>query len=140
MEVEPTGMRELDRETCLQRLADHPVRVGRLAFLSEGYPVILPINYAIDRGTVVFKTSLGSKLDHVAGGASVAFEVDRVDADWLQGWSVLVQGRAAEVSELSEVARLRGLDLQTWAPGRRDRFVVITPERMTGREIVPPER
>lgn len=133
---EPTGLRELGHDECLGRLSGHEARVGRLAFVADGFPVVLPVNYTMHRGDVVFRTAIGTKLDHVRRGEPVAFEVDEVDPTWRAGWSVLVQGTAHEVGDLAEVSALQRVRLPTWAAGRRDRFVRIAAERMTGREIV----
>jgi len=35
--------------------------VGRLAVWLEDHPEIFPINYAVDHGTVVFRSSAGTK-------------------------------------------------------------------------------
>jgi uncharacterized protein len=139
MEVEPTGFAVLSREECLQHLASHTARIGRLAFVVDGWPVVLPLNYALHHGEVVFRTSLGSKLDHVSRGEPVAFEVDQVDEEWRTGWSILIQGRGHEVTDLAEVGGLRRLPLQPWATGRRDRYVRISAERMSGRQIITPD-
>ena len=136
MEGEGNGLRELSREECLQHLASHAGRIGRLAFVVAGAPLNLPVNYAVHRGRVIFRTSLGTKLDHVTRGAKVAFEVDDVDPDWRSGWSVVVQGTAEEVTDLHEVSELRRLQLQSWVAGRRDRYVRIEPTSVTGRELV----
>lgn len=133
---EVTGLRELSRDGCMARLAAHDARVGRLAFVADGFPVVLPVNYAVHRGRIVFRTSLGSKLDHVSRGEQVAFQVDEVDPTWRAGWSVLIQGTAEEVADLSEIAALQRIRLQTWAAGRRDRYVRVEARNVTGREIV----
>jgi nitroimidazol reductase NimA-like FMN-containing flavoprotein (pyridoxamine 5'-phosphate oxidase superfamily) len=59
-------MIHLSREECLELLAVH--RFGRLAVvMSNGAPVIRPINYVFDRSSqsVVFRTARGSKLHAV---------------------------------------------------------------------------
>jgi Pyridoxamine 5'-phosphate oxidase len=67
----------------------------------------------------VFRTDPGSKLDAVAGGARVAFEVDAVDEGSRTGWSVVVRGQAAEVARRAALERLRALPLYPWAPGAK---------------------
>lgn len=136
MQGEGNGLRELSREECLQHLAAFSGRIGRLAFVVAGAPLNLPVNYVLHRGKVIFRTTLGTKLDHVGRGAKVAFEVDDVDPDWRSGWSILVQGTAEEVTDLREIAELRQLPLQSWVAGRRDRYVRIEPSSVTGRELV----
>ena len=74
---------------------------------------------------MVFRTDPGSKLDAIAGGARVAFEVDAVDEGSRTGWSVVVRGQAAEVSEPADLDRLHVLPLQRWASGAKARYVTI---------------
>jgi nitroimidazol reductase NimA-like FMN-containing flavoprotein (pyridoxamine 5'-phosphate oxidase superfamily) len=42
--------------------------------------VVFPVNYVLDRHTVVFRTEPGTKLHAAARGSRVCFEVDRADA------------------------------------------------------------
>lgn len=130
------GLEVLDREACLTLVSEHPLKIGRVAFVQDGYPVVLPVNYRVDQGSIVFRTGLGSKLDSAAGGSPLAFEVDAVDAQWQEGWSVLAQGRGEEVVAPGELARLRTLGLQPWSPGERSRYIRLRPQRITGRRIV----
>ena len=63
-------------------------------------PAIIPVNYRVIDGAVVFWTSPGSKMSAAAEGAVVAFEVDDYQLADRSGWSVLVVGRA-EVADRS---------------------------------------
>ena len=65
------------------------------------------------------------------------FETDRLDEATHSGWSVTVVGRAEEVTDTGEVAKLHKLDLHPWAPGEREHFIRIRPEIVTGRRILP---
>jgi len=58
----------------------------------------LPVNYTLIDGFVVFRSGEGTKVDAVPG-AKVAFEVDQFDGVSRTGWSVVVQGRAEEITE-----------------------------------------
>ena len=127
---------ELADVECHKLLAER--HLGRLALTDPDEPVIFPVNYVLDEGAVVFRTDPGSKLDAIAGGARVAFEVDAVDEGSRTGWSVVVRGRAAEDSEPADLDRLRGLPLYPWAPGAKARYVRIRPVSVTGRRIAMP--
>ena len=127
---------ELADVECHKLLAER--HLGRLALTDPDEPVIFPVNYVLDEGAVVFRTDPGSKLDAIAGGARVAFEVDAVDEGSRTGWSVVVRGRAVEVSEPADLDRLRGLPLYPWAPGAKARYVRIRPVSVTGRRIAMP--
>jgi uncharacterized protein len=129
------GLVILSEEECLRLLVEHPLHVGRVAVITEGYPLVLPVNYRMDHGTVVFRTSLGTKLDAAARGAPLGVEVDDLEPAWEEGWSVVIRGRGEEVTNPAEIARLQRLPLHPWGPGDRTRFVRIQPETITGRRI-----
>lgn len=128
--------RQLDHQECWKRLREHPAKIGRLGFVSDGLPLILPINYRVDDESVVFRTRPGAKLAAVSDGTMLAFEADDVDVAWRSGWSVLLRGRAQHVTQPGEVGRLRDLGLEPWAPGDRDQWVRIRPTRIEGRQLV----
>jgi nitroimidazol reductase NimA-like FMN-containing flavoprotein (pyridoxamine 5'-phosphate oxidase superfamily) len=129
-----TGIETLDRTVCLRLLRSHTV--GRIAAVSGGRPIVLPINYAMDDEAVVFRTAAGTKLSAAVRGSLVAFEIDHTDPIWQSGWSVMVSGTAEEVIDPTVLERLEQLPLRTWAPGAKDHWVRIAPEGLTGRRIV----
>ncbi len=128
------GLRVLDARDCLARLASHDAHVGRIAFMDDGHPVVLPVNYTLLDGEVVFRTGLGSKLEAAITGGPVSFQVDHIDPQWLAGWSVLIKGQAEVLSgpalQRSQLQRLR-----PWGPGSKPRYVRVTSELISGREI-----
>jgi uncharacterized protein len=136
-------MEELDDTECRRLLAEG--RLGRLAIPDFGGPVIFPVNYVFDQDLVIFRTDSGSKLDAATELESVAFEVDALDEATRTGWSVVVRGTLAEVTDPDHLARLRALPLYPWAPGEKTRYVRVRPRSITGRRIripadVQPER
>ncbi len=124
---------DLDEEVCW-RLVNSAV-VGRVGFVLDGAPVILPVNFDVDGRTIVIRTAQTSLLEAVAGGAAVAFEIDHSDETAETGWSVLVLGLGEEVTAASERTELESLPLHPWAPGPRDRWIRIRPTQITGRAI-----
>jgi Pyridoxamine 5'-phosphate oxidase len=66
----------LDRDQCLRLMAE--AEIGRLAVNAGNTPAIFPVNYALDGGTIVFRTDPGTKLTH-GPRARASFEVDRLD-------------------------------------------------------------
>ena len=124
---------ELTRSECFDLLARE--LMGRLAFVDERGPIVLPVNFVLDRHMVVFRAEEGAKLDAASRGSRVAFEVDGIEAATHTGWSVVVRGEAVEVTDPAELARLRELPLYPWAPGAKDRYVRILPATLTGRRI-----
>ncbi len=124
---------ELSKSECFRLLGRE--RLGRVAIVDDRGPVILPVNFVLDRHMVVFRTDEGTKLDVACRGSRVAFEVDGIDAAAHTGWSVLVRGEAIEVTDPAELARLRKLPLDAWAPGVKAHYVRILPAALTGRRI-----
>ena len=129
---------ELSKGECFELLARE--HLGRVAVVDDLGPVVFPVNFVLDRHMVVFRTGEGTKLDTACRGSRVAFEVDGADAAAHTGWSVVVRGEAVEVTGPAELARLRKLPLQPWAPGAKTHYVRILPAVLTGRRIVAPSR
>jgi nitroimidazol reductase NimA-like FMN-containing flavoprotein (pyridoxamine 5'-phosphate oxidase superfamily) len=129
-----TGIRELTVDECWQRLADHPSMVGRIG-IGGPSPDILPVNYALDGHSLVFRTAPGKKLSAVDAQERVVFEVDDVDPGWSRGWSVVLRGFAEHVTDPAALARLEQLPLQPWDPDPKTAYIRITTHLVSGREI-----
>lgn len=132
-------MRVLPADECYRLLGTH--EIGRVALHAERWPLVLPVNYALDGTTVVIRTHAGAIL-RAAEHANVTFEVDDIDRRTRSGWSVLVHGQAEEVGaghrdEL--VARTRATGVEPWAPGDKGHWLRIIPHEISGRRIVPGE-
>ena len=123
----------LSTDECWALLRDSVV--GRLAVTVNGDPDIFPVNPVVDHGTIVFRTTAGTKLA-ATKGRNVAFEVDGYDTDTARAWSVVVKGTAHEIWEVEETLRALRLPLFPWQPGRKPRFVRIEPTSVTGRRFV----
>lgn len=126
-----THLEVLPRDDCLQFLAHH--HLGRLGVVADGQPIVLPVNYALDGESIVFRSDEGTKL-HAALGQAVAFEIDGADNLAHAGWSVLVTGRATVVPDRDH-ERLGRLPLGPWCPGPKATWVRIVPSSITGRRI-----
>ena len=137
--LDHSGLGVLSKEECLRRL--RAARVGRVAFVERGEPVILPVNHGVDGEAVVFLTAPGSKLVAADNELPVAFEVDGYDADRRAGWSVVIRGTATTVEDQADVARLNLIGVSPWADlAERTHWVRITAYSLTGREVVHPAR
>ena len=123
----------LSREECILRLQAHGI--GRVSVVRAGRPAIYPVNYIVDGESVVFRTGRGSDLYKATFEAPAALEIDGTDAIYHEGWSVLVVGRASHVHDPLEIVRLSAARLTAWAGARRDCFVKIALEEVTGRHI-----
>ncbi len=137
--LDHSGLGVLPRDECLFKLRGS--RVGRVAFVSQGDPVILPVNHGMDGESVIFRTATGSKLLAADSEQRVAFEVDGFDPDRRAGWSVMVRGVATTVEDPEEVKRLNRLGVWPWADlVERTHWVRIRTYSMTGRQTVHPAR
>jgi nitroimidazol reductase NimA-like FMN-containing flavoprotein (pyridoxamine 5'-phosphate oxidase superfamily) len=126
----------LNRRRCLDLLGT--VRVGRLVFTEDALPAVQPVNFRLWRDDVVIRVAGGAKLAAATNNLVVAFEADELDPDLRTGWSVTVVGHAQPITDVSELVELSGTFLQPWVDGRRDHFVRIRTEKMTGRRFLDP--
>ena len=129
-----TTVQELTGAEALELLQLHS-HVGRVGFIVDGLPMILPVNYLADETSVVFCTEPGSKLSAVAGGASVVFEVDDSRPLYHAGWSVVVKGTAHEITDERQLDELRRGPLHSWATRSTEHWVRISIDEITGRRI-----
>jgi nitroimidazol reductase NimA-like FMN-containing flavoprotein (pyridoxamine 5'-phosphate oxidase superfamily) len=129
----------LDEAECLRLISS--AKVGRLAYLGRYGPTILPVNFAMHEGTIVFRTAHDSPTDEdlrtgIADAEyKVAFEIDELNPTSRDGWSVLVQGSVHHVTSEAERASLLGAGVEPWVGGARELFLRIRPTRITGRRI-----
>ncbi|GLW09329.1 hypothetical protein Misp01_44580 [Microtetraspora sp. NBRC 13810] len=132
-------LEKLEFDECLRLLT--PGGIGRVAFTGCAGMTIMPVNYRLHLGTVLFRTAFGGPLDAdlrtgVEGvECMVAFEVDRIDEANREGWHVLVRGPAHHVSQEDELARCTATGLSSWAGGRRDLYIRVRPVTVSGRRI-----
>ncbi|WNI14326.1 helix-turn-helix domain-containing protein [Actinacidiphila sp. ITFR-21] len=124
---------ELDPAECRALLADHGI--GRIAVAAAQGPAIIPVNYDVVDGTVVFRTAPGTA-PALAADSVVAFEVDRIDDALSQGWSVNITGSATRVTDPEDVRRLvAAAHTAPWAGGEREEWVRVDPVLITGRRV-----
>ena len=122
------SMVELPELDCWELLSEH--EFGRLAFHLLDTVHIVPINYAVHRRGVVFRTAEGTKLLGLSLNRDVALEVDQHTAD--QARSVVVHGRARELQ--GREARLAEAQLlRPWVEGEDLHVFRIDPTEVTGR-------
>ena len=123
------GLEPLDWEECIALLSLG--RVGRVGFVGAGWPRVLPVNYLMDGGVIVFRTAPGSLLSLVQG-QPLTFEIDGFDEATKRGWSVCVEGYAQVDGDERDEARP---ELISWAPGPRPLRFAVVPDAITGRRI-----
>lgn len=133
MEANAAGVEVLTDSECWECLRG--VSVGRLAVALDDGPDIFPVNYTTDHGTLVFRTGTGTKLAAVGADARVALEADGVDPEAGVAWSVVIRGRAELVKRPEDVLESFSLPLFSWQAGKKDSFVRIVPDSVSGRRF-----
>jgi nitroimidazol reductase NimA-like FMN-containing flavoprotein (pyridoxamine 5'-phosphate oxidase superfamily) len=125
---------DIGREDCLELLRDEPV--GHVALTARALPVVLPVNFVVLDGDIVWRSAQGTKLNEASSDFVVAFEADHYEADHSQGWSVMVQGLAHVVTDVGELDRAQAIPLESWTlDGAADRYVCLVPDLVTGTRI-----
>lgn len=129
-----SSLAEMTLEECLEML--HSGVVGRVALSTPVGPRIVPVSFAVHHAAVVFRTAPYSELGTYGMDVEVAFEVDDVDYELRQGWSVVAIGRTAVVEDPDEVAEIkRTWDPQPWAPGHRNLYLKLDWRELSGRWV-----
>lgn len=130
-----TWLSDLTSAECAEFLALS--WMGRLGVIVDDHPEIFPVNHAFDpvTGDIAFPSRSGTKLATAIAAPWVAYEVDGVDGDDGSGWSVLVIGRAEELTDQHEIDKMIRLRKARWALSEKSHWLVIRPVRVTGRRI-----
>jgi uncharacterized protein len=109
------------------------VALGRLVTCVGSRPEIFPVNFVVQRPTVLFRTAEGTKLLSVVINKHVAFEADGHSLD--EGWSVIVQGTAEVLSTSAEVDEADRAGLRPWVATLKLRYVRIHASTISGRRF-----
>ena len=122
------------KDECLELLRNQ--KVGRIAVLTADGPMVFPINYVMADDVVVFRTDPGTKLTEIPM-SRVAFEIDSIASGPDAPWSVVVKGRATEVTNALGAAaeRYRESKLLSWIRGHKSHWIAIMPLEITGRRL-----
>lgn len=135
-------LERLDQAECLRLIS--PGGIGRIAFTGRYGLTVLPVNYKLHDGAIVFRTAQDSPTgeDLRTGIAhaeyQVAFEIDHIDPATRDGWSVLIQGPAHHMSSDAERAAVEASGVTPWPRGVREHAIRITPTMITGRRLSHP--
>lgn len=125
---------EMTLEECLDLLSRGVV--GRVAMATPMGPRIVPVNYAMYEDTIVFRTTPYSELGTYGWNTDLAFEIDHLDYDRHQGWSVVAIGRAELVEDPLDLQDIRAnWDPTPWAGGRRHLYIRLRWRDITGRWV-----
>ena len=133
-------LERLDEAECLRLIA--PGGIGRIAFTGRYGLTVLPVNYKLHDGAIVFRTAQDSPTgeDLRTGIAhaefQVAFEIDQINPETRDGWSVLIHGPAHHMSSDAERAAVAASGVAPWPRGAHEHAIRITPTAITGRRLI----
>ncbi|TAM68069.1 pyridoxamine 5'-phosphate oxidase family protein [Mycobacterium sp.] len=125
------GVVILAAHECWELLASRAL--GRLVTYAGGQPDIFPVNYVVQRRTVLFRTAEGTKLVSSAINNRVLFEVD--DHNVAEAWSVIVRGTARSLRTPEELEDAERAQVLPWTMSEKTHYVRIVPETVTGRRF-----
>ncbi len=128
-----TWLVDLPPEVC-SALIDEAV-LGRLGVVVEGRPVVFPVAHVIIDDDIIFPTNRGTKMHAALEWPWVGFEVDAVEGAWESGWSVMVSGRAEEVTDPDVIRRAVAKRTSPWRTGTEVLWIRVVPMTITGRRI-----
>jgi nitroimidazol reductase NimA-like FMN-containing flavoprotein (pyridoxamine 5'-phosphate oxidase superfamily) len=109
--------------------------VGRIALIVDGHPEIFPVNFVLQRRSIVFRTAGGTKLWAATTAKPVAFEIDGYDAQEQTAWSVVARGEAEVIADQTAKDEADELLLEPWQPGDKNHYVRLAPKVLTGRRF-----
>jgi nitroimidazol reductase NimA-like FMN-containing flavoprotein (pyridoxamine 5'-phosphate oxidase superfamily) len=109
------------------------VALGRLVTTGQGQPEIFPVNFVVQRRTVLFRTAEGTKLVSAATNNRVLFEAD--DHNVAEGWSVIVNGMARMLHTDEEIQEAERAQLLPWTATLKLHWVRVLPVSVTGRRF-----
>jgi len=109
------------------------VALGRLVTSVDGRPEIFPVNFVVQRRTVLFRTAEGTKLISAAINNHVVFEADEHDV--AEGWSVIVKGVARSLRTDEQIEEAERAGLLSWTAPAKTHYVRVIPEIVTGRRF-----
>ena len=129
----------LDEAECLRLIS--PGGIGRIVYMGRYGLTVLPVNYKLHDGSILFRTGQDSPTgeDLQTGIAhaeyQVAFEIDNIDPAAHEGWSVLIHGPAHQMTTDAERALVEESGVEPWGPGPKELAIRITPDRIAGRRL-----
>ncbi len=128
--------------SAVERLSEHEcwtllgeARFGRLATSAIREVDIFPINFVVDRQTIVFRTAEGTKLLEMVIADAVAIEADHRDPSAQEAWSVVAKGSAEVLQTFSAIYAAEQLGIRPWVDGPKDRFVRVRVDSISGRRF-----
>ncbi|HEX6220503.1 MAG TPA: pyridoxamine 5'-phosphate oxidase family protein [Acidimicrobiia bacterium] len=92
-------MNQLTKQQALDLLDREPV--AHLGMIVDGEPYVCPMSFVVDGEHILFRTMAGKKLEGIKANPKVCIEVSSFDAESGDWQSVIVQGTARIVDDVS---------------------------------------
>ena len=123
----------LDAAACWSLLRGESV--GRIGYVADERPTIVPVNFAVIHDRIVFRSDPGDKvsrlpLRHVCIEADGSADVNHV-------WSVVAVGLARDVTTALDVEyeEMRRTIVSTFVPLQDPHWIAIDVESISGRRL-----
>ena len=132
MTTSSEAMTVLSEDQCWDLISG--VALGRYVTSVGGRSEIFPVNFVVQRKSLLFRTAEGTKLFGSVVNHQVLFEAD--DHNVAEGWSVIVRGIAHVLTTSAEIDEAERAGLYPWIATEKLHYVRITPNEITGRRFV----
>lgn len=129
IERDRNGLEVLGHTECI-RLLEH-ARVGRLGYSRGNVPAVVPVMIALHGDRILFPLTTGAALAAICAGQLLVLEVDEIDLERNEGWSVNVVGLPVEVPGV--LVHDVGECLTPWPGLRAGRLFQLDTRHVEGR-------
>lgn len=126
-DIQPGRLAVLTDGECWDLLRSQPV--GRIAWSGLQGVSVVPVNFVVVDDAIILRTTPYSLLARDSVDREVAFQVDQLDLERHEGWSVLARGRTRREDRSPEHP-------QPWATGARVLGLRIDVRSVSGRRLL----
>lgn len=127
-DIQPGRLAVLSDGECWDLLRSQPV--GRIAWSGIQGVSVVPVNYVVVDEAIILRTTPYSLLARDSADREVAFQVDQLDLERHEGWSILARGRTRREDRSTEHP-------QPWVTGSRVLGLRIDVQSVSGRRLLP---
>lgn len=103
--------------------------LGRIALSVQALPAVVPVLFQLAGNRVVFTVETDALFAALTDNI-VAFEVDHIDVETHEGWSVVAVGRSGPVAGVDVLKRAED---SKGAPSNAGRLIGVSLDRLSGR-------
>lgn len=129
-----SGLAVLNPDECMRRLAG--ASVGRIAYIDEGWPTVVPINYSVKDNEIFIRSLEGAKLQAARRNDVVCLELDSLDHEHSVGWSVIVHGHLEVIADPAALRTAWANDPSPWTDHDAWQWLRLEPFSVSGRQVL----